>query len=124
MGAVVLVPVGGWDKRIVPVLDDEIRKPLCERLCRHVEVAQPNVAVPPTHKADCVCVNLCHEEGHCGAGLHRTRADVFWYEPHLGSDDSGCGTERCGNLGTAYCGPLNSVENCGNMRVWGGAVLS
>ena len=56
----VLVPVGGWDKRIAPVLDHAQCDLLCESLCRHVEVAQNNVAAPPTHKADHVCVDLCH----------------------------------------------------------------
>ena len=116
--------MGGLDKRIVPVLDHARSKPICERLCRRVEVAQHNVAAPPNHKVDRACVDSCHEEGHGTSGPHLARTDVFWCEPHLGSNDSGGGTERCGNLGTAYYGPLNSVENCGKMRVWGGAVLS
>ena len=116
--------MGGWDKRIVPVLDNARREPLCEILCRRVELVQHNVAAPPTYEVDCVCVYTSHEEGHGAAGPHRARADVFWCEPHLGSDYCGCGKERCGDLGTAYCGPLISVENCGEMRVWGGAVLS
>ena len=100
-------------KRIVPVLDHARREPRYEHLCRRVDTAQHNVSAPPIHKADHVCVDLCHEEGHGADGLHRAHADVFWCEPHLGSNDSGCGTERCRNIGTAYCGPLNSVENCG-----------
>ena len=73
----VLVPVGGWDKRIVPMLDHARREPLCERMSRRVEVVQHNVAVPPTREADCVCVESCYEEGHGAAVLHRARADVF-----------------------------------------------
>ena len=38
-------------------------------------------------------------------------------------NDFGCITERCGDLFTTYRGPLISVENCGNMRVQGCAVL-
>ena len=57
MGVGFLVPVGGRDKRIVPVMDHERHDPLCERLCHRVEVAQHNVAAPPTHKSDHVCVN-------------------------------------------------------------------
>ena len=82
------------------MLDHAQREPLYERLCRRVEVAQHNVAVPPTHKAYCVCVKSCHEEGHSATGLHRERNDVFLCESHLGSNDSGGGTERCGNFGT------------------------
>ena len=62
--------MGGWDKSIVPVLDHARREPLCECLCRLVEVAQHNVAAPPTHEADFVCVDSCHEEGHGAAGAH------------------------------------------------------
>ena len=69
----VLVPVGGWDKRIVPVLDHARREPLCECLCRRLEVVQHNVAAPPTHEVDCVYVNLCHEESHGAAGPHQAR---------------------------------------------------
>ena len=110
--------MGGWDKHIVPVPDHEHCDPLCERLFCNIEVAQNNVAVPPTPEADRVYVNTCHEEDHGAAGPHRARADIFWCENHLGSDDCGCGTEHCGYLGTTYYGPLNSVENCGEMRVW------
>ena len=70
LGAGGLVPVGGWDERIVPVLDHTRRDPLCECLCRCVEVAQHNVAAPLTHEADRVCVDLCHEEGYGAAGPH------------------------------------------------------
>ena len=106
------------------MLEHAHREPLCERLCRRVEVAQHNVSAPPTHKADCVCVDSCHEEGHGATRPHRARADVFWCEPHMGSNDSGGGTDCRSNFGTAYCGTFNSAENCGKMRVWGGAVLS
>ena len=65
----VLVPVGGWDERIVPVLDHVHREPLCECLCHCVEVAQHNVSTPPTDGVDHVCVDSCHEEGHGTASL-------------------------------------------------------
>ena len=70
MGAGVLVPVGGWDKRIAPVLDHVQCESFRERLCRCVEVAQNDVAAPPTHKADRVCVETCHEEVHGAASPH------------------------------------------------------
>ena len=89
----------------------------------HVEVAQHDVAAPPTHEADHVCVNTCHEEGHGAAGPHRSRADVFWRESHLGSHEGGCGAQCCGDFGTADGGPSSSVENGGKVCVWGGAVL-
>ena len=66
----VLVPVGGWDERIVTVLDHARLEPLCEFLCLRLESAQHNVAAPPTHEADCVCVDSFHEEGHGAAGPH------------------------------------------------------
>ena len=72
----VLVPVVRWNKRIVPVLDHVRRTPLCERLCRRGEVAQHNVAEPPTHEADRVCVDSYHEEGHGATGPHRASTDV------------------------------------------------
>ena len=78
MGAGVLVPVGGWDECIVPVLDHARCESFREPLCRRVEVAQHDVPAPPTHEADRVCVNTCHEEGHGAAGPHQSRADVFW----------------------------------------------
>ena len=77
MGAGVLVPVGGWDECIVPVLDHARCESFREPLFRRVEVAQHDVPAPPTHEADRVCVNTCHEEGHGAAGPHQSRADVF-----------------------------------------------
>ena len=70
MGTGVLFSVGRWEERIVPVLDHARREPLCERLCRRMEVAQHNVAAPPTHEADRVFVDSCHEEVHGAAGPH------------------------------------------------------
>ena len=71
MGAGVSVPVGGWDERIVPVLDHVRCESFRERMCHCVEVSQHDVAVPPNHEADRVRVDMCHEEGHGAAGLHR-----------------------------------------------------
>ena len=116
--------MGGWDERIVPVLDHARCESLRERLCRRVEVAQHDVAAPPTHEADCVCVDTCHEEVHGAAGPHRSHTDVLWRESHLESHESGCGMQRCGDLSTADCGPCGSVENGDEVRVWGGSVLS
>ena len=70
MGAGILVPVGGWDERVVPVPDHARFKFFRECLCRRVEVAQHDVAAPPTHEADRVRVNTCHEEGHGAASPH------------------------------------------------------
>ena len=95
-----------------------------ERLCRRVEVAQHDVAAPPTHEVDCVRVDTCHEEGHSAASPRQSRADVSWRESHLGSHESGCGTQRCGDLHTADCGTYISVESGGEVRVWGGVMLS
>ena len=121
LGAVILVPVGGWGKRIVPMLDYVRRKPLCESLRCRVEVVQNCVAAPPTYKADCVCVDARHEEVHGAAGPHQARTDVIWCEPHLRSDDCGCSTECCGDFCAAYCGPpLKNVARCVS---GGGAVL-
>ena len=75
-------------------------------------------------KADRVNVDMCHEEVHGAAGLHRSCADVFWRESHLGSHEGGYGAQRCGDFGTADSGPSSSVENGGEVCVWGGAVLS
>ena len=116
--------MGGWDERIVPVLEHAKCESFRERLCRRVEVAQHDVAEPPTHEADRVCVDTCHEEGHGAAVLHRLCADVFWRESHLGSYESVCGAQRCGDLRTADCGPCSSIENGDEVCVWGGAVLS
>ena len=116
--------MGGWDERVVPVLDHARCKSFRECLRRRVEVAQHDVAAPPTHEADRVHVDMCHEEGHGAAGPHRSCADVFWRESHLGSHESGCGTQCCGDFGTAVGGSSSSVENGGKVRVWGGAVLS
>ena len=115
--------MGGWDERIVPILDHAPCESFHERLCRCVEVAQHDVAAPPNHEADRVRVNTCHEEGHGAVGPHRLRADVFWRESYLGSHEGGCGAQRCSDLCTADCGPCSSVENGGKVRVWGGAVL-
>ena len=116
--------VGGWDERIVPVLDHARCESFRECLCRRVEVAQHDVAAPPNHEADRVCINTFHEKVHGAAGPHRSRADIFWRESHLGSHESGCGGYHCGDLRTADCGPCSSVENGGKVRVWVGTVLS
>ena len=124
LGAGFLVPVGRRDERVVPVLDHARCKYFRECLRRRVEVAQHDVAAPPTHEADCARVDTCHEEGHGTSGPHRSCADVFWCESHLGSHEGGCGAQRCGNFGTADGGPSNSVENDGEVCVWGGAMFS
>ena len=124
MGAGFLVPVGGWDERVVPMLDHARGQSFRECLRRRVEVAQHDVAAPPTHEADCVRVDTCHEEGHGAAGSHRSCADVFWRESHLGNHGGGCGAQRRGDFGTADGGPSCPVENGGKVCVWGGAVLS
>ena len=125
-GAGVLVPVGGWGKHIVIVLGHARHEPLCESFCCRVEVVQHCVAAPPTHEADRVCVDSRHEEGHGAASPHRACADVVWCEPHLESDDCGCGTECCSDFCTSDCVPLVSFEKCSEMRFWGGrcAVVS
>ena len=62
--------MGGWDKRIVPMLDHARRKFLCERLSCCVKEGQHCVDVPLTNKSDRVCVDAFHEEVHGAAGLH------------------------------------------------------
>ena len=89
-----------------------------------MEVAQHDVAALPTHKADLVCVDTCHEEGHGAAGPHRSCDNVFWSESYLGIHESGCCAQRCGDFGTADVGPSSSVENGGEVYVWGGSVVS
>ena len=51
-------------------------------------------------------------------------ADFFWRESHLGSHESGFSTHHFVDLSTADCGPCSSVENGGEVCVWGGSVLS
>ena len=92
------------------MLDHARCESFCERLCCRVEVAQHDVAAPPTHKADRVCVDTFYEEGHGAAVPHWLCADVFWRESHLGSHEGGCGAQRCGDLRTADCWPCSSVE--------------
>ena len=49
------------------MLDHAQCESLRERLCPRVEVVHHDVAAPPTHEADRVCVYTCHEEGHGSA---------------------------------------------------------
>ena len=116
--------MGGWDERIVTVLDHARCKSFRECLRRLVELAQHDIAAPPTHKVDRVRVDMCHELGHGAAGSHRSCNDVFWGESHLGTHDSGYGAQHHGDFGTTDGGPSCSVENGGKVCVWGGAVLS
>ena len=53
----VLSLVGGWDNRIVPMLDHERRQTYSEGLRRSVKVDQNGVDVPPFDKPDVVGVN-------------------------------------------------------------------
>ena len=62
--------MGGWDERVVPVLDHAQCKSVCDCLCRRVDVAQHDVAALPTHKVDRVRVETFHEGGHGAAGPH------------------------------------------------------
>ena len=78
---------------MVPVLDHACCNPRCECLGSFMKVAQNCIAVSPDHKADRVCVDMGHEEGHGPAGSHQNSADVFRCEPYLGADDLGCGAE-------------------------------
>ena len=68
--------MGGWDKRIVLVLEHTRHEPLCEGLTCRVEVVQHCIDAPPTHKVDRVCVNARHEDGHGSAVPHLSHADV------------------------------------------------
>ena len=53
-GTEALSPVGGWNNRIVPMLDHACLQTWCEALHGRVKLAQNDVDAPPSHNPDCV----------------------------------------------------------------------
>ena len=58
---IVLSPMGGWDKRIVPMLDHARREPRRELLVSRLEVAHHQFSAPPDNEADHVYVDVGDE---------------------------------------------------------------
>ena len=116
--------MGGWDKHIVPMLNHACCQTWCEDLCRRVEVAQHDVAAPPSHKPYCVRVESGDQEHHGSSSSHGSCTNVFRLETDLWARYLHWIYECLGDIGDSDGRPLVFVVYCCQRRVATGAILS
>ena len=119
-----LASVGGWDKRIVLMLDHKRRQTYCEGLKCCVKVEQYGVSMIPPHKPDCVCVDSGEQERHGNSRLYRTCTNLFGLETDLWSGDCHFLYEVIGDIDASDFVPPGILLYYGQWHMTSGAVLS
>ena len=75
-------------------------------MCGHLKVAHHDVATPPPHKPDCVCVNSGEQERHVAYHSHKMCTNVFRLETDLCAGDLHCRSKELGYFGASDYLPL------------------